>query len=62
MKVTIDRFEGDFAVVELPDGSYADLPKIFVPEAAEGDFVNIEAEKGTDRAERNRNRLRGLFL
>ena len=53
--------EGDFAVVELPDGSYADLPKIFVPEAAEGDFVNIEAEKGTDRAERNRNRLRGLF-
>lgn len=61
MKVIIDRFEGDFAIVELTEGGFADLPKVFIPEAAEGDIVNIEIEKGTDRIEKNRKRLRSLF-
>jgi len=44
MQVILDRFEGDFAVAELPDGSMARLPKVLVPEAREGDVINIEID------------------
>lgn len=43
MYVTIDRFEGKFAVVELPDGSFANLPRALVPAGAgEGGVLKIE--------------------
>jgi hypothetical protein len=41
MQVIIDRFEGDFAVVELPDRTMVNIPKILVPGAKEGDVINI---------------------
>lgn len=42
MLVTIDRFEGEFAVCELEDMSFANLPKAFLPEgAAEGSKLSI---------------------
>ncbi len=44
MQVIIDRFEGEFAVVELPDGTRANLPRVLVPEAGEGDVVNITVD------------------
>ena len=44
MQVVIDRFEGNFAVVELPDGSMAQLSKALVPKAREGDVINIEID------------------
>ena len=31
MRVIIDRFEGDYAVVELEDGSMVNMPKSLVP-------------------------------
>ncbi|MDR0406434.1 MAG: DUF3006 domain-containing protein [Clostridiales bacterium] len=44
MKVIIDRFEGGFAVVELPDKTMANLPLALVPNAKEGDVVSIEID------------------
>ena len=40
--MVIDRFEGEFAVVELPDGRYINIPGCLFPkEAKEGSLVKI---------------------
>ena len=41
MKVIIDRFEGDYAVVELDIGHFVNMPKELVLDAREGDVVEI---------------------
>lgn len=45
MKVIIDRFEGDYAVVEIEVGKCVNIPKILIPNAKEGDIVKIEIDK-----------------
>ena len=40
MKVIIDRFEGDLAVVELNEKMY-NIPRALLPDAHEGDTVEI---------------------
>ncbi|MBD8922980.1 DUF3006 domain-containing protein [bacterium] len=45
MKVIIDRFEGDYAVVEIEIGKYVNIPKILIPYAKEGDIIKIEIDK-----------------
>lgn len=50
MKVIIDRFEGDYAVVELENRNMADLPQILVPlEAKEGDTLEIIIDQDETR-------------
>jgi Protein of unknown function (DUF3006) len=45
MKVTIDRFEGDYAVCEKSDRSMINIPKANLPKnAKEGDVLNIEGK------------------
>lgn len=45
MKVIIDRFEGNYAIVELEDKSTVDMPKKLIPEGAkEGDVLSIEID------------------
>jgi len=63
MKVVIDRFEGDFAVAELPDRTMANMPKCLVPDAKEGDVVNISIDKEeTDlRKSRISEKVKNLF-
>ena len=41
MQVIIDRIEGEFAVVELDDGSILDVPKSLFNGAKEGDIIDI---------------------
>lgn len=42
MKMIIDRFEGDLAIIELENGEFVDLPKKILPNNAnEGSVVNI---------------------
>ena len=45
MKVIIDRFERDYAVVEIEIGKCVNIPKILIPNAKEGDIIKIEIEK-----------------
>ena len=54
MQVIIDRFEGDFAVVEAPNTQFYNLPRALCPDAKEGDVLIIEVDSQTTlaRAER----------
>ncbi len=55
MKVIIDRFEGEFAVVELENKSFVNMPRQLVPEGAgEGAVltIRIEAEETQQRQKR----------
>lgn len=55
MKVTIDRFEGDYAVVELENRDMADLPKALVPLGAkEGDILEITIDEDETESRRQR--------
>ena len=50
MRVIIDRLEENFAVVETETGVMVDLPRILVPEAKEGDVINITVDaSATDK-------------
>lgn len=61
MKAVIDRFEGNFAVIELEDGGFSNLPKELVPGAKEGDIVTITTESYKTDAQKRQARLRRLF-
>ena len=59
MKIIIDRFEGEYAVVELPNRRMVDLPLIIVPAGArEGDTLDISVDE--DETERRRKRIEQL--
>ena len=45
MKVIIDRFEGDWAIVELDLEKFVSIPRELVPNAKEGDVVEIIIRK-----------------
>lgn len=45
MRVVIDRFEGNYAVVELDDLSIVNVPKSLFKGAKEGDIIDIIINK-----------------
>lgn len=45
MKLIIDRFEGENIILELEIGKFVNIPKILLPDAKEGDVVDIEIDK-----------------
>lgn len=59
MHITIDRLEGNFAVIELPDGSTCQAPRVLFPDAAEGD-VFVVSKDNKELAERQR-RIQNKF-
>lgn len=64
MTVIIDRFEGDFARVELPDGKMVDMPRCLLPkETAEGDVITIsvDPDETASRKKRIDNLMGQLF-
>ena len=63
MKVTIDRFEGEYAVCEIEKGRFLNIPAELVPGAREGDIVSIEIlrEESDTKKEKLKSRLNGLF-
>lgn len=45
MKIIIDRFEGDFAIVELASKETVNMPRALVPKGAkEGAVLNIQVD------------------
>lgn len=54
MKVIIDRFEGEFAVVEIDNGKFANLPKILVPDAKEGDVIEISVDRNETQSRKKK--------
>ena len=45
MKVIVDRIEENFLVVELENGKVFNIPREIMPEAREGDLINIKIDK-----------------
>lgn len=46
MKVTVDRFEGGFAVVETEEGQTFDMPAALLPDkAVEGSVISITLDE-----------------
>lgn len=65
MKVIIDRFEGDFAVVEVHGREKVDMPKILLPSRAkEGDIIEIkiDAEATIKRQAKLKELMNGLWV
>ena len=64
MRVIVDRFEGNIAVVELEDGSVIDCPKaILPPNAKEDSIINItvDEEVTNDKLQKVTERMNKLF-
>lgn len=49
--ITIDRIEGDFAVAELPDKTFINLPTKLLPDVKEGDVYEV-VKAQTEMAQR----------
>lgn len=51
MKVVVDRFEGEFAIVEMADKQIVNMPRVLLPKLInEGDVIDISIdEEETDR-------------
>mgnify|MGYP001182008488 CR=1 FL=1 len=59
MNLIIDRFEGEYAVVELPDKTFVNIPKKALPEETkEGDIITITVNKG--ETEKRKKKIRKL--
>ena len=51
MKYIIDRFEGDFAIVELSDETLVNIPKSAIPpDAKEGSVIDVTVDKDSTAA------------
>ena len=53
MYITIDRFEGQYAVAELEDGSFLNVPRALFPTAGEGDVILIRIDKEATQARKS---------
>ena len=63
MKVIIDRFEGEIAVIELAIGKTINVPKELFPNAKEGDVFSIEFDKNenTNETESRKEKITSLM-
>jgi hypothetical protein len=63
MEVIIDRFEGDYAVVEMADRTMVNLPRVLLPEAREGDVVaiTVSAAKSAHRRRQVENLMKDVW-
>lgn len=59
MKYTIDRFENKYAVVELENQEFVNIPRSAIPnEAKEGDIINVKIDKNqTDKQKKHIEKL-----
>lgn len=62
MNFTVDRFEGDFAVIETENGLFLNIPKEFLPDdVREGDVFSLVKTTDQSRKERIENLMNDLF-
>ena len=64
MRFIIDRFEGEFAIVELEDKTMVDIPRVALPaEVMEGDIITIaiQEDETQKRRRKMKDKLNELF-
>jgi hypothetical protein len=62
MYLIIDRFEGSWAVLEVPDGTVFNFPRsLLPPEAKEGDVLEISLSVNEEATRERRERIRNFL-
>lgn len=64
MKIIIDRFEDNIAVVELPNGIMINCPKELIPDnAKEGSILTVAVDENEthQKLQKNTERMNRLF-
>lgn len=61
MKLIIDRFEGEYAVCEMPNSKMVNIPKIILENAKEGSCVTVSVTEDNSLKEENEALLKKLF-
>ncbi len=41
MRVILDRYEGNYAVVEIESGEFVNMPRVLAMNAEEGDIIEL---------------------
>lgn len=59
MEVIVNRIEGNYLILELENGNVIDVPKELIPEAKEGDIVNITIDK--EKTKRKKEEIENLI-
>ena len=59
MKLTLDRFEGELAVVISENGERFQLPRKILDGAKEGDLISVTVD--ADATEEKRKKIKGLM-
>ena len=63
MQIIVDRFEGEFAVVEYENKDkklcFVNIPKVIIPDAVEGDVIDITVNK--DETKKRENNIKNLM-
>lgn len=56
----IDRFEGDYAIIEISNGEFIEIPIIEIPKGAkEGDVLTLSIDRS--QTEKRREKIEGLI-
>ena len=59
-RLIIDRLENGFAVCEIEEGSFADIPEKVLPDGVkEGDVITISVDKS--ETEKKKEKIEGLM-
>lgn len=64
MRFTIDRFEGELAIVELENKEIIEIPRVILPlDAKEGDIIatSLDARETEERKKRIQEKFESLF-
>ena len=64
IKVIIDRFEDDKAILEIEEGVFVDAPAVLFPDAVEGDVIIIKKDNNlrNDREKHINRLMKDLFI
>jgi hypothetical protein len=64
MKVIIEQFIGEYAIVELPNQIMIDVPRILFEGAVEGDVIDISIDISATKVRKNNveQLMKSLFL
>ena len=64
MQITIDHIEEDYLVVELEDMTTIDIPRKLIPDAKEGDVIDIikNSEATLERKKQINDLMDDLFI
>ena len=59
MKVILDRFEGEYGIVELEDMTFVEIPRVLLDNVKEGDVISISVD--VDETERQKKEIESLM-